>query len=110
ARPPAPRYFTYLRDARTEIRVVLGDARLSLAKEPAGALDLLIVDAFGSDAIPIHLLTREALALYFKNLQPHGVLAFHVSNRYMRLEPLVGGLAHDRRLQGRAPEGTKLSG
>src|SRR5262249_55816141 len=59
-----PRYFTYLRDARTDVRIVLGDARLSLAKEPAGALDLLVVDAFGSDTIPIHLLTREALALY----------------------------------------------
>jgi hypothetical protein len=104
-----PRYFTYLRDARTDVRVVLGDARLSLAKEQPAALDLLIVDAFGSDAIPIHLLTREALALYFKNLQPHGVLAFHVSNRYMNLEPLVGDLAHDAGLQVLAQEDTKVS-
>jgi hypothetical protein len=104
-----PRYFTYLRDARTDIRVVLGDARLSLAKETPGALDLLIVDAFGSDAIPIHLLTREAIALYFKDLQPHGVLAFHISNRYMNLEPLVGDLAHDAGLQVLAQEDTKVS-
>lgn len=104
-----PRYFTYLHDARADVRIVLGDARLSLAKEPAGALDLLIVDAFGSDAIPIHLLTREALALYFKNLQPHGVLAFHISNRYMNLEPLVGDLAHDAGLQVLAQEDMKVS-
>src|SRR5204863_4049422 len=64
------RYFTYLRDARAEVRVVLGDARLSLAKEEPAALDLLVVDAFGSDAIPIHLLTREALALYLRDLRP----------------------------------------
>jgi len=104
-----PRYFTYLRDARTPINVVLGDARLSLAKEPNASLDLLIVDAFGSDAIPIHLLTREALALYFKTLQPHGVLAFHVSNRYMDLEPLIGGLARDAGLSVLAQEDLTVS-
>ena len=103
-----PRYFTYLHDARTDVRIVLGDARLSLAKEPAGALDLLAVDAFGSDTIPIHLLTREALALYFKDLQPHGVLAFHISNRYLDLEPLLGDLARDAGLELLAQEDTKV--
>jgi hypothetical protein len=103
-----PRYFTYLRDARTDVRIVLGDARLSLAKEPAGALDLLVVDAFGSDTIPVHLLTREAVALYFKNLQPHGVLAFHISNRYLDLRPLLGDLARDAGLDLLAQEDTKL--
>ena len=90
-----PRYFTYLRDARTDVRIVLGDARLSLAREPARGLDLLVVDAFGSDAIPVHLLTREALKLYFRRLDEHGVLAFHISNRYMDLQPLLGDLGID---------------
>jgi hypothetical protein len=103
-----PRYFTYLHDARTNVRIVLGDARLSLAKEPAGSLDLLAVDAFGSDTIPIHLLTREALALYFQDLQPHGVLAFHISNRYLNLEPLLGDLARDAGLELLAQEDTKV--
>jgi len=90
-----PRYFTYLRDARTGVRIVLGDARLSLAREPARGLDLLVVDAFGSDAIPVHLLTREALTLYFRTLDQHGVLAYHISNRYMDLQPLLGDLGAD---------------
>jgi hypothetical protein len=103
-----PRYFTYLRDARTDVRIVLGDARLSLVNEPAGSLDLLVVDAFGSDTIPIHLLTREALALYRKDLQPHGVLAFHISNRYLDLKPLLGDLARDAGLELLVQEDAKL--
>jgi hypothetical protein len=103
-----PRYFTYLHDARTEVRIVLGDARLSLARESAGSLDLLVVDAFGSDTIPVHLLTREALALYFTDLQPHGVLALHISNRYLDLRPLLGDLARDAGLELLAEEDTKL--
>jgi len=89
-----PRYFTYLRDARADIRVVLGDARLSLAKEPDSSLDLLVIDAFGADAIPVHLLTSEAMRIYLRTLQAHGVVAFHLSNRYMDLQPLVGDLAN----------------
>jgi len=90
-----PRYFSYLHDARADVRIVLGDARLSLAKEPVQAFDLLIVDAFGSDAIPVHLLTREALGLYFRTLDERGVLAFHISNRFMDLQPLLGDLGND---------------
>jgi hypothetical protein len=90
-----PRYFTFLRDSRGDIRVIVGDARLSLTKETDQAFDLLVVDAFGSDAIPLHLLTREALEVYMRKLRAHGVLAFHLSNRYMDLQPLVGDLAHD---------------
>ncbi len=90
-----PRYFTYLRDARGAVRIVLGDARLSLARESDEAFDLLVVDAFGSDAIPVHLLTREALRLYFRTIAGRGVLAFHISNRYMDLQPLLGDLAAD---------------
>jgi SAM-dependent methyltransferase len=90
-----PRYFTYLRDARAPVEIVLGDARLSLAKAPEGAFDAIVVDAFGSDAIPLHLLTREAMAVYSRALAPHGVIALHLSNRYMDLQPLVGNLTLD---------------
>ncbi|HLK56230.1 MAG TPA: fused MFS/spermidine synthase, partial [Chthonomonadaceae bacterium] len=77
--------------AQTEIR--LGDARLTLEQEPPQNYDVLVVDAFSSDAIPIHLLTREAMALYFRHLKPSGVLAVHISNRYLDLLPVVVGEA-----------------
>ena len=91
-------YFTYLRDARGGVETVLGDARLSLEREAAAAaapLDLLVIDAFSSDAIPLHLLTREAFGVYFKRLRPDGVLAVHLTNLFLDLEPLVRGLAQD---------------
>ena len=88
-----PRYFTYMRDCPPAKRVILGDARLSLAKAPAGSYDILVVDAFTSDAIPTHLITREALQLYLDKLGPSGVVAFHISNRYLDLEPVVAGIA-----------------
>lgn len=81
--------FTYLWDSEAEIEVVLGDARLSLEREPRQAFDVLVVDAFSSDAIPVHLLTREALALYARHLAEGGVLAVHVSNRHLDLAPVV---------------------
>lgn len=87
------RYFTFLRDARAPIEIVLGDARLSLARVPDGHFDLLVLDAFSSDAIPVHLLTREAFRLYVGKLSPNGVLAFHISNRYVELKPLLGDVA-----------------
>ena len=80
--------------------VVLGDARLRLAAAPAATYDLIVLDAFSSDAIPTHLLTREALALYVRALAPEGVLAVHVSNRYLNLEPVLAELARDARLPG----------
>ena len=89
------RYFTYLRDAAVPVRVALGDARLSLAREPAGRFSVLVVDAYSSDAIPVHLLTREALALYVAKLAPGGVLAFHISNQHLDLEPVFANLARD---------------
>lgn len=88
-----PRWFTYLRDSRARQRVVLGDARLSLARATDARYDLIVLDAYSSDAIPVHLITREALQLYLDRLAPHGMLAFHVSNRYFRLAPVVGRLA-----------------
>jgi SAM-dependent methyltransferase len=104
-----PRYFTYLRDARADVRVVLGDARLSLAKEADNSFDLLVIDAFGADAIPVHLLTSEALRIYLRTLQPHGVLAFHLSNRYMDLQPLVGDLANAAGLVALAQDQREIS-
>ncbi len=89
------RQFTFLADSPAEVRIVLGDARIALTKEPEQAYDLLIVDAFSSDAIPVHLLTREALRLYLQKLDNRGVLALHISNRYLRLAPLIGELARD---------------
>jgi hypothetical protein len=74
-------------------RIVLGDARLTLAREPAGQFHLLAVDAFSSDAVPMHLLTREALAVYGNALHRDGILLFHISNRYLDLEPVIADLA-----------------
>ncbi len=90
-----PKYFTYLSDCAVRPRIVVGDARLSLAKEPTGRFTVLIVDAFSSDAIPVHLLTREAFALYERILDAHGVLFVHISNKHLDLEPVVAALARD---------------
>jgi Spermidine synthase len=84
-----PNLFTYLADAPTAPRIVEGDARLSLATEPTSAYDLVVLDAFSSDAIPIHLLTVEAIAEEFRTLRPDGVIAFHISNRYYDLSPAI---------------------
>lgn len=91
-----PRWFTFLHDCPAGMpRIVEGDARLRLADEPEGTFDLLVLDAFSSDAIPMHLLTREALALYRARLKPDGWLVVHLSNRYLGLGPIVGALARD---------------
>ncbi len=96
-----PRYFTYLADSPGAVRVVLGDGRLSLSADRQGRFDVLVLDAFSSDAIPVHLLTREALQLYLKKLAPGGALLFHLSNRYVDLEPVVASLVRDAGLVGR---------
>ena len=88
-------FFTFMSDCAAKPRVVLGDARLTLASEPDAFYSLLIVDAFSSDAIPVHLLTREAFALYRRKLDDTGVLLVHISNRRLNLEPVVGDLAQD---------------
>ena len=90
-----PKLFSYLSNSRATIRVVLGDARLSLAGAPDGTYGVIVLDAFSSDAIPLHLVTREALKLYLDKLAVGGVLALHISNRYMDLEPVLGRLARD---------------
>jgi spermidine synthase len=104
-----PRYFSYLRDCPPVTNVVLGDARLSLVTAPDGAYDIIILDAFSSDAIPAHLMTREALALYLQKLAPGGVIAFHISNRYVDLQPVLTELARDARVAGSVGEDFKLS-
>jgi SAM-dependent methyltransferase len=81
--------FTFLSDSRAKIEIIPGDARLSLERQANQNFDVLAVDAFSGDAIPIHLLTREAFILYFRHLKPTGVLAVHVSNRYLDLKPVV---------------------
>ncbi|MBV9034421.1 MAG: fused MFS/spermidine synthase [Acidobacteriaceae bacterium] len=85
--------FYYLRESRAVTQVVEGDARLSLARETAPPFDVLALDAFSGDAVPVHLLTQEAVALYRQHLTPHGVLAFHVSNLFLDLPPVVKQLA-----------------
>jgi len=104
-----PRFFTFLRDAAVPIRVVLGDARLSLVPVENGAFDVLVLDAYSSDAIPVHLMTREALALYQRKLAPHGVLAFHISNLHLDLEPVLANLARDAGLVGFVRDDTEIS-
>jgi SAM-dependent methyltransferase len=92
--------FSYLADARGNLDVVLGDGRLSLAATPDGTFGLLVLDAFSSDAVPAHLLTREAIALYARKLAPGGLLAFHLSNQYLSLVPVVAGGAAAQGLVG----------
>jgi hypothetical protein len=100
--PLARRWFTFLHDSPAQIRVLLGDARLSLAAEAPQGFNVIVVDAFSGDAIPVHLLTREALALYRRHMQPDGVVAFHVSNQYIDLEPVVASIAADAGLSARS--------
>src|SRR5262249_32598734 len=95
-----PRYFTYLQNSRSNLNVVLGDGRLTLQRAGLAAYDLIILDAFSSDAIPVHLLTKEAVELYVSRLQPDGILAVHISNRYMNLEPLVAAVGQQNGLFG----------
>jgi hypothetical protein len=87
--------FSYLRDTPAKTEVVIGDARLSLAAEPPQQFDVLAVDAFSGDAIPVHLLTKEAFALYVHHLKPEGILVVHTSNTYLDLAPVVQLLASD---------------
>ena len=88
-----PRLFTYLTDCRGKHEIVLGDARLRLGEAPEEEYDMLVLDAFSSDSIPIHLLTEEALDLYLAKLKSDGVLVLHISNRYLELEPMLVRLA-----------------
>ncbi len=89
----ATKFFTYAPHCAAKVDCVIGDARLSLEKETAQNFDLLVLDAFSGDSIPVHLLTREAFGVYARHLKPGGVIAVHTSNNYLDLEPLLVSLA-----------------
>ena len=88
-----PNRFSYVSRCAPEARIVLGDARLTLAEADDGQYDVIVMDAFSSDAIPIHLLTREAMAIYLKKLAPGGLVLMHISNRHMELASVVANIA-----------------
>jgi hypothetical protein len=90
-----PDYFTYLSDCSQNVRVIPGDARLSLSRETDNRFDMIVLDAYSSDSIPIHLITREAVQLYLDKLTEEGLLVFHLSNRYLDLRSVVANLAQD---------------
>jgi hypothetical protein len=99
--PIAQRYFTYLRDSAAQVDSVQGDARTTLAAEPPMGYDVLVIDAFSGDAIPLHLLTAQAMDLYKRHLAPGGILAFHISNQHVDLEPEIVQLARAANLDVR---------
>ena len=95
-----PRYFTYLHDSKAKVDIRLGDGRLEIAKAPDSSYDLIVLDAFSSDSVPVHLLTREAVQVYLRKLRPGGLIAFHISNRFLDLEPVIEGLDRSLGLAG----------
>ena len=97
--PIARNVFTYIRESAASVAVIPGDARTSLAKQPPQGFDVLVIDAFSGDAIPLHLLTKQALALFRTHLAPGGVLAFHISNRHVHLEAPIALLAKNAAMQ-----------
>ena len=102
ARDPA--YFTFMRDCPVQAKVLLGDARLTLTREPDAKFAVLVLDAFSSDAIPVHLLTREAFHVYRRVLEADGLLLIHISNQHLDLEPVVAALAADAGMVGLSAE------
>ena len=90
-----PNKFTFLSRCLPGVPIEIGDARVNIAADPAHALDVLVIDAFSSDAVPMHLLTREALATYARRLDTGGLLMIHISNRFMTLEPILAAAEHD---------------
>lgn len=103
------RLFTHLAATPASVDVKLGDGRLLLAQSSQETFDLLVMDAFSSDAIPLHLVTREAIELAFSRLRPDGVLVFHISNRYLDLEPVLGAIARDMELQAKVNFDTNVT-
>jgi spermidine synthase len=103
----ANRQFSFLEDSQAQVEAVLGDARLSLEDalargefaKPEQRFDVLSLDAFSGDAIPMHLLTREAFAIYERVIKPDGVIAFHLTNRFLDLPPVVAQIAHEAGFQ-----------
>jgi protein-L-isoaspartate O-methyltransferase/uncharacterized membrane protein (DUF485 family) len=95
----ARRDFKYISDSKSRVDTVLGDARLTMEREAPQQYDVLAIDAFSSDAIPVHLITKEAMAIYLKHIKPGGVVAFHVTNRFLKLAPVVKQIADTYGLQ-----------
>lgn len=93
--------FTYLRDSKADVRIFIGDARESLADQPSQRYDVVVIDAFSGDAIPMHLLTKQAIDLYRRHLTLGGILAFHISNRYLDLAPEIRALASAEHMQSK---------
>ena len=104
-----PNLFNFISECRPNVPIVLGDARLTLADAPDGSYDVIIVDAFSSDAIPIHLITREAMAIYKAKLAPNGIVAVHVSNRHLELASVVAGIAAANGMVARVNEGDDVT-
>lgn len=95
-----PSWFTYIEKSKASVALVQGDARLTLQKQPDAEFDLLALDAFSSDAIPVHLMTQEAIETYMKKLKPDGILAYHISNRFLTLAPILAGICEATNLTG----------
>ena len=104
-----PKYFTFLQQCAPAATIILGDARLKLRDSANAGYDLIVLDAFSGDTIPMHLITREAIALYLRKLSPGGILAFHISNSHLRLAPVFAALAQDAGLQSRIDDDTTLT-
>lgn len=94
----AQKYFTYLSDSQAEKDIVIGDARVSLEREPSQNFDVLVIDAFSGDSIPTHLLTQEAMGVYLRHLRSNGVVAFHITNAHLNLQPVVAALVSSFKL------------
>lgn len=93
-----PKLFTYLRDCPTRSTVQIADARLGLKSAPDGRYGAIFMDAYSSDSLPMHLITQEALAIYVQKLAPHGIVAFNISNRYLKLNQILANIAHEENL------------
>jgi hypothetical protein len=93
-----PALFTFLPNSRGHIAIAIGDGRKGIEAAAPGSYDLIVLDAFSSDSVPVHLLTKEAIDAYLLRLRPGGIAALHISNKYLDLEPVIGGLAAERRL------------
>jgi SAM-dependent methyltransferase len=105
-----PKMFTYVSECAPNARIVLGDARLRLADAPDGSYDLIMIDAFQSAMIPIHLLTREAMAVYLRKIKPNGIVALHVGNRNLELPSVVAGIAQANGAIARVYDGGDVEG
>jgi SAM-dependent methyltransferase len=95
----AKTWFTFLADCQAKVEIVLGDARLSMEREAPQHYDVIAVDAFTGDSIPVHLITLEAVSAYLRHLKPDGVIAFHVSNRFLDLKPILLAIAQRQGLE-----------